>query len=86
MGSFSQGIVNSKGQKATDNDYLAAAKQIGLDGNSYIAPIKFVSAVGSGITAGNIEKPTAANSAEHTNPRTGETYLARINPKPKELL
>lgn len=82
IGSTTTGIVNSKGLKATDNDYLTAAKQIGLDGDSYTMPIKFVPA---GYAYGQVEKPTSANSAEYTNPRTGETYLARINPKTKEF-
>jgi len=83
IGNYKTGIINSKGESATDNDYLAAAKQIGVDGDSFTMPIKFVPA---GYAYNQVEKPTAENSSEYTNPKTGETYLARIDPKTKEFI
>ena len=75
-GKTQKGVLNAQGVLAKDADYLNAAKQLNLNADEYYRPLKFV---GASNPMGGVEKATSENSAEYTDPRTGETYLARIN-------
>ena len=86
MGNVIQGMSGGKpgivkvgtNQAATDADFKKAAQQAGIDVNNYIKPTKFVPTQGG---MGAIEQPNSRNSRQYTDPNTGETYLARIDPK-----
>jgi hypothetical protein len=74
------GIVKAGTNAApTTKDYQKAAKEVGLDYNSYIRPTAFVPAPSGPYT--QAEKATAKNSKQYTDPVTGQSYLARIDNK-----
>lgn len=79
MGTSKPAIVKvGTNQEASDADFKNAAQQAGIDYSSYVRPTKFVPTQGG---MGYVEQPNARNSRQYTDPNTGETYLARIDPK-----
>lgn len=79
MGSFTRGIVKAgTNTAATPKEFQTAATQLGLKYSDYVKPTAFVATPGA---MGSIEKPTAKNTKQYTDPATGKSYLARIDAK-----